>query len=59
LARILIAEDEGSLANLYKLVLKKHGHEIIAVVPSGDELICAFKNARPKPDLVIFDLRLE
>jgi DNA-binding response OmpR family regulator len=59
LPRILIAEDEEPLANLYKLVLKKYGHEIIAVVPSGNELVEIFKKSNPKPDLVILDHRLE
>jgi two-component system chemotaxis response regulator CheY len=59
LARILIAEDEEPLANLYNLVLKKHGHEVLAVVPSGNELIEIFKKSDPKPDLIILDHRLE
>jgi DNA-binding response OmpR family regulator len=59
LARILIAEDEESLANLYNLVLKKYGHEILAIVPSGNELVEIFKKSDPKPDLVILDHRLE
>lgn len=59
MTRILIAEDEQSLALLYKLVLKKYGYDVIAVVPSGDELIDIFKKAEPKPDLVILDHRLE
>ena len=59
MARILIAEDEESLANLYNLVLKKYGHEIIAIVPSGNELVEIFERSQPKPDLVILDHRLE
>jgi DNA-binding response OmpR family regulator len=59
LARILIAEDEEALTGLYKLVLKKYGHEVIAIVPSGNELVEIFKKSEPKPDLVILDHRLE
>ena len=59
MARILIAEDEESLANLYDLVLKKYGHEIIAIVPSGNELVEIFIRSQPRPDLVILDHRLE
>ncbi len=59
LAKILVAEDEPSLANLYKLVLEKYGHTILAIVPSGDEAVRIFSIAKPKPDLLILDHRLE
>jgi two-component system chemotaxis response regulator CheY len=59
LARILIAEDEEPLSNLYRLVLKRYGHEIIAIVSSGNDVIDVFKRTNPKPDLVILDHRLE
>jgi two-component system, chemotaxis family, chemotaxis protein CheY len=59
LASILIAEDEPSLANLYKLVLEKYGHKVIAIVPSGDELVQLYAKSNPKPDLLILDHRLE
>lgn len=59
MARILIAEDEPQLALLYGLVLKKQGHELLAVVSSGSEALEIFKRTTPKPDLVILDHRLE
>jgi two-component system, chemotaxis family, chemotaxis protein CheY len=59
LARILIAEDEEALGKLYNLVLEKNGHVVIAVVPSGNEVIEIFERSQPKPDLVILDHRLE
>jgi DNA-binding response OmpR family regulator len=59
LARILIAEDEDSLANLYSIVMKKYGHDVVAIVRSGDEVIEIFKKSDPRPDLVILDHRLE
>jgi two-component system, chemotaxis family, chemotaxis protein CheY len=59
LARILIAEDEPSLANLYRLVLEKYGHTIVAIVPSGEELVRIYTMSKPKPDLLILDHRLE
>jgi DNA-binding response OmpR family regulator len=59
MARILIAEDEQSLSDLYRMVLKKYGYEIISIVPSGDEVIEVFKKSNPKPDLIILDHRLE
>jgi two-component system, chemotaxis family, chemotaxis protein CheY len=59
LARILIAEDETSLANLYKLVLEKYGHAVLAIVPSGEEVVRIYEKSDPRPDLVILDHRLE
>jgi two-component system, chemotaxis family, chemotaxis protein CheY len=59
LAKILIAEDEPSLANLYKLVLEKYGNVVLAIVPSGDEVVRVFSKSDPKPDLIILDHRLE
>lgn len=59
LAKILIAEDEESLANLYSVVLKKYGHDVVAIVPSGEEVVSIFKGLDQKPDLVILDHRLE
>ncbi len=59
MSRILIAEDEEALANLYKLVLEKYGHAVIAIVRSGDEVVELFSKSSPRPDLVILDHRLE
>ena len=59
MARILIAEDEQSLASLYQKVLKRYGHEIVAIVSSGNEAVEVFKRSNPKPDLIILDHRLE
>ena len=59
LARILIAEDEESLASLYKALFSRYGHEVLGVVNSGDELIDIYRKAEPKPDIVILDHRLE
>ena len=59
MARILIAEDEESLAGLYRVLLTRYGHEILAIVKSGDEAVELYENANPKPDLVIMDHRLE
>lgn len=59
MASILIAEDEDSLASLYKVLLTKYGHKVIAVVKSGDEAVEIYKHSNPKPDVVIMDHRLE
>lgn len=59
MARILIAEDEQQLANLYKRVLQKQGHDVVGVVSSGSEVVEIFTRSSPRPDLVILDHRLD
>ncbi|MGI0091906.1 MAG: response regulator [Nitrososphaerales archaeon] len=59
MASILIAEDEEPLANLYRVLLKKYGHEVLDIVSSGERVIEIYRSADPKPDIVILDHRLE
>jgi two-component system chemotaxis response regulator CheY len=57
--RVLIAEDEESLASLYRVLLRKFGFDIVAIVKSGDDAVAEYKKCDPKPDVVIMDHRLE
>ncbi|MHB8567725.1 MAG: response regulator [Nitrososphaerales archaeon] len=57
MARILIAEDEESLAALYRVLLVKFGYVLLDIVKSGDEVLERFKQERP--DIVIMDHRLD
>jgi two-component system chemotaxis response regulator CheY len=57
LTRVLIAEDEESLATLYRVLLKRFGYDVLDVVKSGDEVVEKYKEL--KPDVVIMDHRLE
>lgn len=57
LTRVLIAEDEESLATLYRVLLKRFGYEVLDIVKSGDEVVEKYKEL--KPDIVIMDHRLE
>jgi two-component system chemotaxis response regulator CheY len=59
MARILIAEDEDSLANLYRALLVRYGHQVCGVVTSGDEAVRLYRTLEPHPDLVLMDHRLE
>ena len=59
MTRVLIAEDEDSLASLYKVLLSKFGYQVLAVVKSGEEVVEIYKKAEPRPDIVIMDHRLE
>ncbi|MCF7845066.1 MAG: response regulator [Kiritimatiellales bacterium] len=53
MSKILIAEDEDFIANLYKLNLEEHGVEV-EVVPNGKIAIESLE--RSKPDLFLLDL---
>ena len=55
MARILLIEDEESLALLYQLELEEEGHEV-AVARDADE--AAREMARQAPDLLIVDIGL-
>jgi two-component system, chemotaxis family, chemotaxis protein CheY len=57
LAKILIAEDEDSLTSLYRVLLVRYGHDIVAIVKSGEEAVEIYKTSQP--DLVLMDHRLE
>lgn len=53
--KILVVEDEPNNMMLIKIILKKHGHEIIEAL-TGEEGIR--KASSFKPDIVLMDLRL-
>jgi two-component system, OmpR family, response regulator MtrA len=53
--RILVAEDDASLAEMLSIVLRQEGFEV-ELVDRGDEAVDAFRSYRP--DLVLLDLML-
>ncbi|MBU2213815.1 response regulator [Patescibacteria group bacterium] len=53
--KILLAEDNGILANLYKSMLEKAGHTVY-VEPDGEQAL--YRMRRWKPDLVLLDIKL-
>jgi len=53
--RILIAEDEKILIEIYSSFLKKAGHEV-EVATDGEQAL--FRMKKNKPDLVLLDLRM-
>ncbi|HXG46792.1 MAG TPA: response regulator, partial [Methylomirabilota bacterium] len=55
-ARILLVEDDPSVAQLVERCLGNSGYAICAVVPSGEEAIREV--ARLQPDLVLMDVAL-
>lgn len=55
-ARILITEDEFLVGMAIEQALLDAGHEIVAVVTSGEEAVR--EASRLRPDLVLMDIRL-
>ena len=55
LMKILLAEDNGILANLYKSILEKAGHKVYTE-PDGEQTLYRMRNW--KPDLVLLDIKL-
>ncbi len=53
--RILIAEDEKILIEIYSSFLRKAGHEV-EVATDGEQAL--FRMKQDKPDLVLLDLRM-
>lgn len=57
MARILIIEDEWLIAEDLRMVLRKLGHEVIAIARTGEDGIrLTLENS---PDLIFMDVQLE
>ncbi|MGW3043578.1 LuxR C-terminal-related transcriptional regulator [Kitasatospora sp. NPDC001159] len=54
--RVVLAEDLVLLRDGLELLLRAHGHEIVAAVESGPELASAL--AEHRPDIAVVDVRL-
>lgn len=53
--KILVAEDEKILIEIYSSFLKKAGHEVM-IATDGDQAI--FRMKEDKPDLILLDLKM-
>ncbi len=57
MCKILIAEDDPLIRNLFKEILKKNGYDIVEAVDGEDALI-VYDNLHKKPDIIIVDFRM-
>jgi DNA-binding response OmpR family regulator len=55
--RILVVEDDSSLANLEADILTAHGYTV-AIASNGEMAISVLENEKALPDLVLLDLDL-
>jgi CheY-like chemotaxis protein len=56
MTRLLVVEDEAIAALFLRHTLERLGHQIVAVVDSGEEAVEVA--LRERPDLVLMDIRL-
>jgi AmiR/NasT family two-component response regulator len=54
--RIAVADDERDMRDFYERILPRMGHQVVAAVASGDELVRACHAARP--ELIIVDIKM-
>ncbi len=54
--RIIVADDEPEIREHFQMLLKRLGHDVVAVVDNGASLVS--ESARLLPDLVISDVRM-
>lgn len=55
-ARLVVAEDEYFVGVTIEQALREAGHEVLAVVATGEEAVR--ESLRLRPDLVLLDIRL-
>ena len=55
--RILIVEDELIIAEDLRLTIQNFGHEVIAIVSSGEEAVV--HTDKLKPDIIFMDIHLD
>ncbi len=55
---VAIVDDEAGIVRTYELLFKRRGIPMAFVACDGPEAVEKFKNANPKPAVVIIDFRL-
>ncbi len=55
--KILIAEDDPLIRNLFKEILIKNGYDIIEAV-DGEDALTVYDKLHEKPDIIIVDYRM-
>jgi len=58
MVKIFIVEDDRLLQDLYSLIFRETGYEIIGKAFDGEEAILTYKRLVEKPDIIILDYRM-
>lgn len=56
--KVLIVEDDVSLADLYEMVVEAHGYKVVGKAENGKEAVKLYKTLSEKPDVVLMDHRM-
>lgn len=54
----MVVEDEEFLQQLYREVLEKAGHTVVAVASNGEEAVEMYRTLHERPRLVLMDHRM-
>ena len=55
--RVLVAEDDEAMANIYLIALRAKGHDV-ALTGNGSECVKAYKDSREPFDVVVLDYKM-
>jgi len=57
MCKILIAEDDPLIRNLFKEILKSKGYDIIVAV-DGEDALKVYTELKEKPDIIVLDFKM-
>jgi CheY-like chemotaxis protein len=55
--RVLVAEDDEAMANIYLIALRAKGHDVI-LTGNGSECVRAYKDSKEPFDVVVLDYKM-
>lgn len=58
MATVFIVEDEPLHQELYRIILERKGHSVIASAYDGEEAVEIYKQLNERPDITIMDYRM-
>ncbi len=56
MVKILVADDNKYVRMVLKLILEKHGYDVVGMAKNKEEVVKGFREL--KPDVIIMDLRM-
>jgi len=58
MARVMVVDDEPAIQEVFEALFENLGHEVILKSLNGVEAVEHFKQAEPRPDIVVMDQRM-
>jgi len=56
MVKVLVADDNKYVRMVLKLILEKHGYDVVGMAKNKEEVVREFREL--KPDVIIMDLRM-